>query len=395
MAKDQKDESGTVEVKPLGASINVVKNECSGRSGDKDITVKLEHQGSRISSEMFPDKKDASLDIVGTKMDCAPPESERVPGGGMEKVVLVKVEDEKLENKEKPEIMATSDKEEIQEKRETPVKVELVEEVELIENVKVRKEAESKEEIEVNVKIRSDVPLCEQVVKTERSEKKKDKKKKKEKKKSKKEKKKEKKARKEAKKRKREQEELEAAEKSKKKKVNKSEAREAAKAAVDEPPVLQPVPADEDFFYMSSKHRYDCPVNRDFTGFNDVEPKYQLDDTNVDEMSPWKTRRCIGPILDYVKEQKAKGLDLDVPYEGQEIIKAPDPPKRSTPELRRNNGGRFRKRGRGRGFEPSFNTRQTTLALRQKKSHQERKVDDEYSSLLSGYVQEKTSIDYF
>jgi len=143
------------------------------------------------------------------------------------------------------------------------------------------------------------------------------------------------------------------------------------------------VPAEEDLFYQSNSHRYDCPPNRDFTGFDNVEPKYQLEDTNVDEMSPWKIRRCVGPILDYVKEQKAKGLDLDIPYEGQEVIKAPDPPKKPAPEFRgRRDNGRSRWRGRGRGGD-GFR-------------RNERSSEDAYASLLADFSQkEKKDIDYF
>jgi len=333
MTKDKtcKNSDGMVDMKyvPDVSTKEVIKTEGGSSSiklEGKDITVKLENRECALHTDQ---------QII--KMEVSDKKSAGIPGGGKQ----VSVKTERTEEK--------------------PVKVELL------------------DDVEVNVKIIREVPFCEQeVIKSEGSDEKKEKKKKKKDKKSKKERKKEKKARKEAKKvakkRKREQKQLET---SKKRKIIEPET-QAAKAAPGDPPKLKPLPTEEDVFYQSNVVRYDCPPNRDFTDFQNVEPKYQLEDTNVDEMSPWKTRRCVGPILDYVKEQKAKGLDLDVPYEGQEVIKAPDPPKRFTPKLRRRLHGRNRS---GRGGRDA--------------GYQARKPQDEYVNLLSGFMHNKVGIGYF
>lgn len=249
----------------------------------------------------------------------------------------------------------------------------------LVKTEEIRIKEEKQEEGELGLYISNTKPEFElEAMKDESSSKKKKKKTKK----SKKEKKKAKKARKLAKKKeKRKQKELE---KEKKKEEDKTETKPepVAAQAVEEPPILKPVPAEEDLLYQSNTLRYDCTPNRDFSDFKNVEPTYVLEDSNVDEMSPWKTRRCVGPILDFVKEQKAKGLDLDVPYEGQEVIKAPDPPKKPTPEFRvPAGGGRIRRKGKGRG------------SARSRDRGEEEK--DEYASLLSDFVQKKEDIDYF
>jgi len=302
---------------------------------EKDTRIKVENEdGSTALVDEAAIEKDTKEVLVV------------VPGGGTDKVII-KTED-KVEEK--------------------PIKEEKME-----------------EDVVVAVHVSNKSECDKEVVKDESSSKKKEKKKKK----SKKEKKREKKARKEAKKkRKQEKMWLENAKKQKKEENQEENqetepATQAAQAVVGEPPMLMPVPAEEDLIYQSNALRYDCPPNRDFSDFKNVEPSYQLEDTNVDEMSPWKTRRCVGPILDFVKEQKAKGLDLDVPYKGQEVIKAPDPPKKATPEFRRRRGGRRRGRGRGRGRGgPPGRLEQGN-------------TQDLYDSLLSDFAKNKNEIDYF
>jgi len=326
-----------------------------------------------------PEKKEA---VIKTETDIPPPIIEN-------EVKNVKVEDGDpsvvVNETNVKDVGASNDassakqvqEEKVTEKSETMPGGGTTEKV-VVKTEEIKVKEEKVEEVEVALRVSTAHPVCEdEVMKDETSSKKKKKKKDK---KSKKEKKKEKKARKEAKrKRKRELEQLDSEKKQKKDKVESEPDVQAAN--IEEPPMLQPVPAEEDLLYQSNTIRYDCPPNRDFTDFENVEPTYILEDSNVDEMSPWKTRRCVGPILDFVKEQKAKGLDLDVPYEGQEVIKAPDPPKKPAPEFRvRAGGGRNRYKGKGKSSA----------------GPQERATnDDEYASLLSDFVQKQTEIDYF
>jgi len=299
--------------------------------------------------------------------------------------------------------------------------------------IKCEKETSIKEETriqkDVKVEITGTPPANDEMLKmkTEETEKKKDKKSKKERKKEKKKRKKEKKARKEAKKaakkRKREQQALASTQDSvniKTEEENQSTKRkweqqeqedgqdckriksdEDMKVRVNvkkEAPVLRPVPADEDAHFQASFFRYNCPSNRNFSEFRNVEPKYQLEESNVDEMTPWKIRRCIGPILDYVKEQNAKGIDLDTPYEGQEIVKAPKPPKILWLEKRGRGRGRGQGPGRGRGRGRGCVRGMRGKGRGGRGSRQNASTNNTFDSLLASFAvkkDKKDEIDYF